>query len=968
MVSSSPEVLAAHRQLLQQLGALLHSIPAATGGGLEFARLGPLPCWSVESPPATAQALARTLARRGQLGLLIADDPPTRRRTLVVSLAPIRPAIVDRFDPTALPLIRLARAAVGESRLGAALAVASALDVDAAGRRAFRALRVAIETVTGQLDGRIRQETRHAWVLLQVTRLLFLRFVESEGWLDGRPDFLRHTIDDCLAARRDPARHLLRPLFFGMLNRPIADRSPRVKAFGRVPFLNGGLFEPHPIERGGRWQLATDGWLRLFELVVDRIEVTLDQGDAGDRVNPELLGRVFEGVMDPEERRDGGAFYTPAPLVDALVREAYACHLESRLTTPSSSLTARLEDPDPELLRMLLDIRVLDPAVGSGAFLVGALQVARGPGGNLARTRALVTRNLFGVDRNPAAVRITELRLWLEILRAMRGRPPSRVAPLPNLDANVRAGDALLDPLAGLRLPPGALRSLAKARREACQCHGPARQRALRRLRSAECAAIALALEQSERRLDRALRELLDDAASPMLFGAARGLDQHGRERLTMLRRAVRTVRAERRRLQRDGVAPAFALESAFGTELDRGGFDLVVGNPPWVRAERLPATTRAALASRYRWWRGGGSGWRHLPDLSVAFLERAMEVTARGGTLAMLIPSKLATASYATTCRGALSHGTTLHLVADLSTDPRAGFEATTYPMAVVASRTPPAADHRVRRTLASPKPATPQRLWRDRGTWSLAPESVLTLAARLGARHPALAASLVPALGVKTGANAIYLDPPSTLRRWTRPVVRGRDIAGEAGPSHRLLWPADPRGEPMPVLPPALEAFLAPHRAALERRRDLTTGPWWRLFRTTTATARWRVIWADIARELRVIPLESPEPVPLNSCYVIATTTREEMLALAAWLNSAPIRTLASLEAEPAAGGFRRFGARVVGTVPLPEGALLDEVLIRAAGAPGHRETVDRCVAAWLELDHADLTAISAVGATGR
>lgn len=967
-MSSSRDVLAAHGRLLRSLGAVVHAVPTDHAAMAECGRLGPLPCWSLEGTPRETVALARTLARRGRIGLLLADDPATRRRTLVVSLPPCRPAVVDPFRTDQLPVTRLRRLSPTESLLGTATAVATALDVDAAGRRAFATLRTAIDEVTARLDQRLRQDTRHAWALLQVTRLLFLRFVEAEGWLDGRPDFLRRAIDDCLAAGRNPGRQMLAPLFFGMLNCPDHRRSRRVRSFGTIPFLNGGLFEPHQLERMHRWHLPAAGWLRLFELVIDHVEVTLDRDDPGERVTPELLGRVFEGVMDPRERRDGGAFYTPAPLVEAIMREAYASHLAPRLGRSADQVRDALTDPDPELRRALLATRVLDPAVGSGAFLVGALQIARGPGTTSPTvTRRLLTGNLFGVDRNPAAVRITELRLWLELLRTMRGTPTARVAPLPNLDTAVRAGDAVIDPLAGIRVSPETSRRLRTLRRAATTSHGPDRRQALAALRRVERQAMGEALARTEQRLGTAITELLDDAMAPQLFGEHRRLGRDARRRLRELRRAFQVVRAERRRLGRADAAPAFALESAFATELANGGFDLVVGNPPWVRAERLPTTVRTALASRYRWWRGTGAGWRHLPDLSVAFLERALDVTAPGGTVAMLVPGKLATAAYAGTCRAALAHRTTMHIVADLSHDPRAGFEATTYPMAVIASRCPPSPDHLVRRVLGAPSPTTPQQLWRERGCWSLAPGPVVALAERLRARHPPLSTGHLPSLGIKTGANRIFLDPPPELRPWTRPVIRGRDIASARRELSRILWPADHRGEPWSELPPAVAAQLQPHRAVLERRRDLTVGPWWRLFRTGAATARWRVIWADIARTLHPITLTAPEPVPLNSCYVIATRTLAEASALGAWLGSAPIRGLAALEAEPASGGFRRFGARAVGAVPLPEDLLVDPSWAELVGGGADAAARDRWVAGRLGIGEPEVELLGALDTPG-
>ncbi len=399
-----------------------------------------------------------------------------------------------------------------------------------------------------------------------------------------------------------------------------------------------------------------------------------------------------------------------------------------------------------------------------------------------------------------------------------------------------------------------------------------------------------------------------------------------------------------------------------------RGGFDLVVGNPPWVRAERLPATTRDALAERYRWWRSSaGAGWRHLPDLAVAFVERGFSLLAPTGTMAFVVPAKLATAGYAAACRAALSHRSTIHRVADLADDPRAGFEATTYPLALVASRQLPAAGHAVRFGLCVDAPAQSQALWNGGDEWTTASPIAQRVAARLARELPRLAELVRPQVGVKTGANAAFLDPAAAFEQWSRPAVRGRDIRPfVAESSVMLLWPADARGVPWRTLPPALAAHLKSHLALLERRADQHSGPWWQLFRTRAATAEHRVVWRDLAIELQAAVLRNRAAVPLNSCYVAAMPSAVAAESLAAWLNSSPIRALARLGAEPAAGGCARFAARAVGGVPLPREVLGHPVLASLTHAANDHDVqspLDQCVCDILGLSTAERDALLGV-----
>ncbi len=123
------------------------------------------------------------------------------------------------------------------------------------GQRFFREFRATLERMAAGLPGPLPQADRHSLALLQLTRVLFLYFVQAKGWLAGNDRFLSDAVDRCLARSRRVHRDLLRPLFFGTLNRPVAERG-RAAAFGPIPFLNGGLFEPHPLERKVRGDIT----------------------------------------------------------------------------------------------------------------------------------------------------------------------------------------------------------------------------------------------------------------------------------------------------------------------------------------------------------------------------------------------------------------------------------------------------------------------------------------------------------------------------------------------------------------------------------------------------------------------------------------------------------------------------------------------------------------------------------------
>src|SRR5437773_1502641 len=177
-----------------------------------------------------------------------------------------------------------------------------------------------------------------------------------------------------------------------------------------------------------------------------------------------------------------------------------------------------------------------------------------------------------------------------------------------------------------------------------------------------------------------------------------RGLRPDERALLRRVRASRRELRAAARRLSREGGAPFFAFESHFADILARGGFDLVAGNPPWVRGERVPAQVRETLATRYATWRPAhGPGFAHLPDLAVAFVERALELAAPGGAVALLVPAKLASSGYAEPLRRRLATSTRLERVAPVAQGSAFGGEAAIYPMALVAARLEPTGRERV-------------------------------------------------------------------------------------------------------------------------------------------------------------------------------------------------------------------------------------------------------------------------------
>ena len=932
------------------------------------------------NPEQAGRAAARRLSAGAERGLACALGGEPRRLVCAAGSVGLRLATISLPRPSSPSLATLERLAPAESEsaLALSLRISDVLASEGVTPRFFRAFRATLDRLTDRLSSPRSRADRHALTLTALTRVLFLYFIQSKGWLNGDTRYVPRLLDQALSARRHFHRSFLHALCFGALNRPADRRGAAARALGTIPFLNGGLFEPTALERRCSPAVWGNGdWRSAFDDLFERFHFSVREHDTGEFVAPDMLGRVFEGVMEPEERRSSGSYYTPASLVREIVRAGLEALLVNRLgLNPDDAARWVHERVAPSShCPNLHGLTVLDPAAGSGAFLLGALdelvalRLAAGDAPGPTVKRDVIAHSLFGVDLTMTAVRLTELRLWLALIADDDTTDCSAITPLPNLDGHVRQGDALLDPLTlasslggrggAIRASGADTRRLAEARRTLFSLTGPEKRAAQTELSRSEAGLAQRLLDDGIASLEARIAELLRLARERDLFGRTRGLSADQRVLLERLRRNLRELRSSRRRLREDHAAPFFCFESHFGDVVSAGGFDLVTGNPPWVRGERLPPRVRETLQSRYTCWKPAGvRGFAHLPDLAVAFTERAVELARPSGVVALLVPAKLASSGYAESLRRRLAQHTRLERAAPLDEPAAHAFGAAVYPMALVAARAEPAGTESTATTLG-PKPLAasfPQRQL-ETGPWILA-AGADRIARRLRSAFPTVADRWTPQLGVKTGADDLFLvdhECPGT-----RPVVRGRDIqAWRCRPRRFVLWTHGCDGRPLAVLPKEVSEHLAAHGDRLRERSDYRGGPPWQLFRTALGLARHRVVWPDLHRRLAAA-VPDADVVPLNTVYGIVTRGSEDAAALAALFNSGWLTALARLVADPARGGFRRFNARVVRGLPIPpHGAPVWSDLARHGR---DCEPADDLIADAFELDLADRRILAA------
>jgi hypothetical protein len=963
-----------------------------------------------DDPPAAVRAMARRLAATAQPGLVVAVGGGTLAfatpRLGTAASSPVLSLAIAHPEPLHLQLLRELAPRPGATALEHALRTGDVLASEEIGNRFFDAFRALFVRAQAAAPARVGAADRALLALLPLTRVLFLYFVQAKGWLDGRSDFLRAALDDALARHRKFHRSVLHPLCFGTLNRPARERSDT--RFGRIPYLNGGLFEPHPAERAhGPLVLPNPFWRDAFDGVFERFRFCVREGEHVDAIAPDMLGRTFERIMQRGERRASGTFYTPERLVRELVVATLATALEHPRVSHQAARALLAGEPPGDrahgvLVRRLVRLRVLDPAVGSGAFLLGTLDVltdawtalgaGRDAAGQSRLRRRIVARQIHGVDVNPVAVRLAELRLWLALIADDPEAEVARVTPLPNLNGVIRQGDTLLDPIGAARalgIRAGAVESapVAAARRAVFAARGPARAGALSALREAELAAARDCVTTAIAQVRALLHDLLAAARGRDLFGRRSGLSAAQQLRYRALRTQLGTLRSAARQVGL-GSVPFFAFEVHYPRTVAGGGFDAVIGNPPWVRAERLPAGVRTALATRFRWWRPERRrGFVHQPDLAVAFLERAVELAKPGGAVGLLLPSKVASAGYAETARHALVRETSLAYVHRVPDRAVREFRAAVYPLALVLRKAAPAAEHQLKLDFEGNRRVAQERLV-ARGPWVLAGDRTRRALERLCAGGPALGTVAAPMLGVKTGADPVLVgrilgdtDGPCRVGfrdaevalepEVLKPAIRGRDLRPfHAATDRVLLWPYDPSGALRQTLPPLAARWIRRHRALLERRSDFRGGPSWTLFRPAAGLARHRVVWPDLALRPHAVALDvqHADAVPLNTCYVSAVPDDATALALTATLNSTWVHVLLRLRADEARGGYRRHNSRAMSVVPVPPDGEARRRLVELSRQAHQthdicQQDLDRAVAQALGLDAAGCADLAAL-----
>jgi hypothetical protein len=473
-----------------------------------------------------------------------------------------------------------------------------AFDVEKVTKRFYEDYAAVFESVEGAIarQNQLSEEDLRLFTQTLFNRLMFLRFIERKGWLefDGRHDYLRALFAAPAMCGKSFYTGRLQPLFFKGL---AIEGEQESDAIGRVPFLNGGLFESTDLDAK-----VNDISDAAFESIVGRdglfyrYNFTVEESTPLDievAVDPEMLGKVFEELVTG--RHESGSYYTPRPVVAFMCREGLKGILMEKTKSPAAAIARFVDSHEVkginetqarEILKALDDLKAVDPACGSGAYLLGLLhemvalyrlmyseKVTRDSRSLFELKLRILSQNLYGVDSDPFATNIAMLRLWLSL--AVEADGPQ---PLPNLDFKIETGDSLLAP------DPSEMPDL--------------------------------------------LRGILEAQAKSLINAKNQYLRSHGAEKeeyRKCIKAGEERLRNELKMHHGEGVVDwriQFAEVFAFPPR----GFDLVLANPPYVRKENIDATAKPALRTIYA---GAVTG---QSDLYCYFYARGLQLLRRGG------------------------------------------------------------------------------------------------------------------------------------------------------------------------------------------------------------------------------------------------------------------------------------------------------------------------------------------------
>lgn len=545
--------------------------------------------------------------------------------------------------------------------------------------------------------------------------------VKGDPWGTGPKDFMNTIFEGCIKKGQNFFDDYLEPLFYTGLNKNRGENAFYPLFHRRIPFLNGGLFEEMD---GYDWQnndfsipnelfsnkankgRDADGILDVF----NRYNFTMAEDEPMERevaIDPEMLGKVFENLLDVKNRKSKGAFYTPREIVHYMCQESLINYLAGKTgiseddirtfvlygeyfkdkdtektidAVSKSGKRIKVFDKDKEMEipesilsfknnvnrlaeidELLAKVKVVDPAVGSGAFPLGMLN-------EIVKVRNIITsymmiglngaqrlllhseRNpyrmkretirdcIFACDIEPSAVDITKLRLWLSLVidNQIMGEENEELGystkprELPNLDCNIICGNSLLDEFMGHKLMTenDALKNVSEGYQGTFDD-----QKFFRIINELIDLQTRLYDEKDHTEKDSLKQQIQDKYDSIVL------------EQIGQNQQLADAYYQASQQPSRPFVLWQLYFPKVFR---DNGGFDIVIGNPPYVDSEEMTRSMPELREVYSRLFDSAKGNW----DLFVLFIEKGIRLLKNDAVISFIVPNKLVSAPYTTALR----------------------------------------------------------------------------------------------------------------------------------------------------------------------------------------------------------------------------------------------------------------------------------------------------------------------------
>ena len=462
-------------------------------------------------------------------------------------------------------------------------------------------------------------------------RLVFLQYLQKKGWLGvranaewgtGDPEFIQNHF-----AQTADKDHFIDNVLESLFNDLNSEDEKKLSQY-RTPYLNGGLFEREATD-DTEFPLPAKYMQNLLDFFAS-YNFTIDENDPDDAevgVDPEMLGRIFENLL--EDNKDKGAFYTPKEIVSYMCRESLIAYLQTDVedeptkesirqfvTTHDAVILGNIAD---DIDQRLKDVKICDPAIGSGAFPMGLLKelfLCRTALEGFSQEKAaeikkhIIQQNIYGVDIERGAVDIARLRFWLSLI--VDEETPQA---LPNLDFKIMQGNSLLERYKGVDLSK-LLPEKVVDKRVGVQ---------------ATFFDEEFGLEQLE------LKDLLNEY-----------YDCTDHDKKNELRKQIsdtiqkqihdRGIKVDLDDIELSGNSQFMLWHTWFHDVFEKGGFNIVIANPPYVDAKKLK--TIAPNLKHFKVFNGSA-------DLYTYFYELALNMLASNGIMTFITSNKWIRSEY---------------------------------------------------------------------------------------------------------------------------------------------------------------------------------------------------------------------------------------------------------------------------------------------------------------------------------